>query len=105
MNEQALFLVDVIERLDDRYLNVKVTHQDGTTDELRVERYKLHPIEGSNPPKAWLDCEFAGERGGLASIELPYPILNKGKRLTVETARIKRRSMEEELASIPRKRE
>ena len=90
MNEQVLFLVDIVKKVDDRFVEVKVTHQDDSQDSLVVEKYGLQAIDGSAPQQGWLKVEFSGERDGLSSIELPAPILNKGKRLSVKTERIKR---------------
>jgi hypothetical protein len=88
MNEKVLFLVDVVEPIENRMVKVQVTHLDDTVDTLAVSKYDLQMIDGGK--QAWLKVEFSGEKDGLASIEMPAPILNKGKRLTVKTERIKR---------------
>jgi hypothetical protein len=97
MNEQAWLLVELIEEFESECkIQINLHDPNSSRDEEITTNYQiLVPKTMLNtadhaPPKALLMVKYMGENNKRASIELPRPILEIGKRITVDSVKIKR---------------
>ena len=99
MNEQAWLLVELIEEFGSEYkIQINLHDPSSSKDKEITTNYQiLVPKTTLNttdhaPPKALLMVKYMGENNKRASFELPRPILEIGKRITVDsvTVEIKR---------------
>lgn len=94
MNEKAYLLVDILEEVN-QHMKVRSYFEDDTSFELMVSKHDVTKMPSSSNPaihpnRGWLLVDYSGEANQRASITLPAPILNQGKRITVSSRRINR---------------
>ena len=90
MNERAMLHCRIVEERGNQF-KLKSDLQDGTEFEIVVQsRHLVTKIKNSKPPACWLMVEFSGEQNEVATITLPEPIIDKGRRITVKTNHIER---------------
>ena len=98
MNEQAWLLVEVIEEFElECKIQIKLHDPSGSRDkevttnyQILVPKTKLNTTDQAiAPPEALLMVRYMGENNRRASVELPLPILEVGKRITVDSVRVR----------------
>jgi hypothetical protein len=89
MNEKALLLCEVIEQKKGD-CTIRSWLQDDTEFIFTVPKHFVTLIENTDPQRAWLQVEYAGESNRTASVTLPKPILNMGHKVSVPTNKVKR---------------
>jgi hypothetical protein len=89
MNERAQLHCRIIEQQGEQ-VKLRSDLQDGTEFEITVRSHLIEIIPKAKPPACWLLVEYSGEQNEIATITLPEPILEKGRRITVKTNHIQR---------------